>query len=903
MVTGLACLADQHWIGIGERVIPWTETPSADRIRLGVRDEGVYRVTEEDIVQASGWDASSVRRMMLSYGLSLTCQGKPVAWTPAGSALFFYGLPVSELFAPENVYWLSFSDGVTMGTVADGTPDPSDPTNDWFMCETHYRSSFLTLNDSRDRRSTQGTLTNVLNFGEWVPSSADESTRVQSRLLSLPGYCPTEATGTTVRAELVSYYDFSTPDTHCCEILVNGVSCGAYVWSNEQAVAFSCSVPAGALTNETAWLSVRNAGGTTSLSDFMILDVIVQYPRRCTATNDMLLCAGGTAPVLSVQGFANDAVAVWDVTAPRAPARVSVTPESETTGEWRVTFPCGGYDRRYAVFSTESGAYAPSVSGVRDVAWSDPQEMPELAIVIPPRRWASGFEDAVQSLADFREAQGVRTRVIDAEALYNAFTDGIVHPEAFRRFCAAGVTNASGQTLHYVLFAGYGGSDYKLDAFPLEKHSSFTSFFPLYLLPQTEVSSATSGALMLPNDTVLGDVTGDGIPEVAIGRFVATNADDAASMAAKSIRYELTETWKKKAIFTADWQNVGSLYGNFPGIAAATDSGFPGVGWTLATFYPSASQSDLTSFWINTYYQTGVYYELREGAGFFYYVGHSNDLLVGHLWDERLCDASMISSGTWSFAPVAMLMGCRLGRWTTLDLKSFQQCVAEAGVHNRTSGFTAALSASGYMDTADAMAFSYGFRDAVAAGALRLGDAWRSAFAALGSETASGLAHLTLLGDPSLCIRVDRTARGTSTDWLIEEGLTDDPYADLKDQDGDGFATWLEVQSGTPYNEAVLRVRSLTLPSSAVLNATASVTVQDADAPAAVLTFETSSGFSYHILAADDLTAGNWESVPWRPVGGAEWLSSAISGDEPLKQVEIPYQTGTGYRFYKVVSE
>ena len=897
------CMASQHWIGVAPRVVVWQASEPADRIRLGVRDEGVYRVTADELAQASGVSVEEVEIALVKCGVSLSCQGRTVAWWSAGGDLYFYGVPAREFFAPENVYWLTLGSGTPMEAV-DAAPDSGEATNAWFTYEEHYRRSFVEAYDWRDRRSSHGTLTNVLNFGEWIPASADEATRMQCRTLEMPGYSEDASACVTVRTDLVSYRDFVEPDTHTCEILANGVSCGSQVWSNEQAVTFDYAVPPGTITNASVWLGVRNAGGTTTPYDFMVLDVTLLYPRAYSAHDGVLLCAGGAAGSISADGFPDGQIAVWDVTEPVRASVLAGNIVAGTNGLWQAHFACGGAASRYAVFAVPSGAYAPSVCGVRDVAWNDPREMPELAIVIPPRRWVSGFAEAVQPLADFRTAQGMRTRVIDAEAIYNGFSGGLVHPEAFRRFCAAGVTNAVGQTLRYLLFAGYGGSDYKLDAIPLERSKPYTTLLPIYLISRVEVSSATTGALLLPSDLELGNAVGGAVPEVAVGRFIANNAAELSCMVSKTIRYELTETWKKKAVFAADWQNTGTLYGNFPGIATTTAAGFPSIGWTLNEFYPADDQRNLGPLWMNTYYRTGVYYELQEGAGFFYYVGHSGDMLVGHSTADKLCDAAMLRAGSWPFAPVAVLMGCRMGRWTALDLMTQLQCVAEAGVRNAQSGFTAVISASGYMTTDEATAFSYAFSDQVAAGAVRLGDALCGTLGALGDEVTTELHHLTLLGDPSLCIRVDETACGTPTAWLIAHGLTGDPYADLLDQDADGFQTWQEVKAGTRFDQRGLRLSSLRLPDTAGASMSSFQKQKTANAPCVVLSFETVAGLNCRILSTTSLADGGvWQPLPWRLVGSAEWSLLPINGDWPLKKVEVPYTSGNSRVFYKVVGE
>jgi hypothetical protein len=863
--------------------VTWTNSLPANRVRLGVRDEGVYRVTVADIATAAGVTETEARAELVSGGLTLTCQGRPVAWTTAGDALCFYGVPTVELFAPENVYWLAFGAGVRMG-VTNATPAEGGTTNQWFMHAESYRSAFLAPYDARDRRSGLGTLTNVLNFGEWIQYSTSKA-----KTVSLPGFCALAETGVVARVSLASYREFTLPDTHSCELVLNGTSCGSRGWSDEQAVLFDYVAPAGAVTTDTAEIKVRNLLASTATSDFLLLDPTLIYPRLYQALSNVVICTGGEAQTVAVGGFVTPQIRVWDITAPESPVAFSEVSVWQAADDvWHVAFACGDAAKRYAVFDSSATNYQPSVAGVRDTDWSDPNQMPEFAIVVPPPRWFPGFAAAVQPLADFRNAQGLRTRIIDAEELYNAFSDGLAHPKAFKNFSSAGVTNGSGQTLRYMLFAGQAGSDYKLEVFKPGAAGLYPAFFPLYLFSQVE-SSSPPAALLLPNDLVLGNAVGGAAPEVAVGRFIATNVGELTNMVAKTIRYELTETWKKKAVLVACKQLYDTDF-NFANIVSQAADSFAAGGWTAKAFYPLADNNNnsMGTLWINTFNHTGAKYELDEGAGFLYYYGHSSDTLLGvnSLAGNWFRDAATIQAGTWPFAPVAMLVGCRVGRWTLLDLKTQLQCTAEAGVRNPSSGFTAVLSASGYLQANEALNLSNAFRDQIASGALRLGDAWCGAFATMGDATAALMAHMTFLGDPSLCIRAGWTARGTSADWLIANGLTGDPRADLKDQDFDGFATWQEYQAGTSPLQNVLRVRAVTAPG--------------ALATGLPLSFEPLSGQSYRIMSTTNLVSGPWEPLPWRIDAGGTWSWSGIPGDAPVKAVEVPYNVIEPERFYKV---
>lgn len=885
------CVAEQHWVGIGNRVVAWTNSTPANRVRLGVRDEGVYRVTAEEIATAAGVSAEDVRSALTVGGLALSNGVSAVAWTTEGSNVYFFGQATTELFAPENVYWLSLGPGVAMEAF-DATPEPESSTNQWFMSSKSYRSSFVAPYDARDRRSSIGTLTNVLNFGKWIPGSSVEATRAKAQTVTLPGFFAAAATGAVARVSVVSYYDFATPDNQVCEVWLNGTNCGSQSWSGEQALTFECAAAQGVVTNGPLQIKIRN-GLTAQVNDFMLLDPVICYPRAYAAVSNVLLCTGGAAQTVAVSGLATNAVCVWDVTEPKMPLVLDAPVWPSTNGQYNVAFLCGGATARYAVFAAPAGCYAPSVSGVRNTDWSNPAEMPQLAIVIPPRRWITGFDAAVQPLATLRNAQGLRTRVIDAEELYNAFTDGLVHPDAFRRFCRAGVTSGSEPILRYLLFAGYGSSDYKLEVSPLDKPGLFPALFPLYLFSQVEASAPA--ALMLPNDSALGDATGDAVPEVAVGRFLATNAVELTCMVTKTIQYDRVATWKSKAIFAACAQNFPDDI-NFSNVVAQTVSGYQTGGWTAKAFYPPAPSYPMNVMWDNTYDSppTGAKNELGAGAGFLYYFGHSSDTLLGNSELNggvlRFANASMLQAGAWPFAPVAFFMGCRVGRWTILDFKTRVQCTAEACVRNPTSGFAAVISSAGYMDQPDAVGFSNGFRDAIAAGAVRLGDAWCAAFAAMGGTKSEEMQSMSLLGDPSLCISATVTPRGTSTAWMIAEGLTNSPAEDLQDHDNDGFATWQEVQAGTDYRSKALRISE--------------IVTYDASSGVSEFTFEPVIDTYKHfrVFLTTNLVSNVWEPVPWKANLEDAWSLSGIPAAWPVETVLVPFRERIGSAFYKMES-
>ena len=206
-----------------------------------------------------------------------------------------------------------------------------------------------------------------------------------------------------------------------------------------------------------------------------------------------------------------------------------------------------------------------------------------------------------------------------------------------------------------------------------------------------------------------------------------------------------------------------------------------------------------------------------------------------------------------------------MGRWTLLDLRQEQQAIAEAGVRNPVSGFTAVISAAGYMMPYQARLFSQAFGAQVAAGARRLGDIWCGTFAALGGSQALDCG--TWCCWVTVASRAARPNRAWNIDRLVAgTGAGGDPYADLLDQDGDGFATWIEAQAGTGALVGGMRINRLALPQDGTYNPQA--TAPDPAAPGLALDIETLAGIAFRVVTTDDLGNTSWIPVPWRPAGG-----------------------------------
>ena len=165
-------------------------------------------------------------------------------------------------------------------------------------------------------------------------------------------------------------------------------------------------------------------------------------------------------------------------------------------------------------------------------------------LVITPPELAS----EAQRLADYRQGQGLQTKVVLLTDIYDEFNHGMAHPEAVRDFLAYAYHMWS-KAPRYVVRCGDGSYDYKNQ---LGNNDN---------LNQPKLVGTPWG--LFASENILADVDGsdDHVPEMAMGLLPADDAAGLGAMIDKIIAYESSHgAWRKRVLLTADNPDGG---GNF----------------------------------------------------------------------------------------------------------------------------------------------------------------------------------------------------------------------------------------------------------------------------------------------------------------------------------------------------
>jgi hypothetical protein len=340
----------------------------------------------------------------------------------------------------------------------------------------------------------------------------------------------------------------------------------------------------------------------------------------------------------------------------------------------------------------------------------------------------AAFRDALAPLVARRQSQGLSTAVIDVEQLYRRYTAGNAHPEAIRAFMRE---HARALGTRYLVLAG--GANYNSVGL-LPPGTATLSHIPT---PYVAVNPLVNFA---PADALYGDLTGDSVAEVAVGRLPVRTVAEASEAVRKILAYE-AQPATGRFLLASGGQDL-ELGLDF----RAATTGF------AATLPPAWAQTRVD---VDTLGAAAARLALIDGLNFgqsvISYTGHSGPIQWGF---EPLLTASQVSGlPANANQPFLLQFGC----WTTYFASPVTLTMGNAWMLTPNAGASGVLGATVLLDQPnhDALAAALGPR---LQSGQRLGDAVEAARRALapalplhgGSEV---LAGVTLLGDPAMPLR------------------------------------------------------------------------------------------------------------------------------------------------------
>ncbi|HEV2853230.1 MAG TPA: C25 family cysteine peptidase [Thermoanaerobaculia bacterium] len=683
----------------------------ADALRLSVKETGLYYLSAAELAPWFGLTLEKTGKQIAEGKLALTRDGQPVAWYPdltgkkVGQGLFFYGQAPGGIYGDATVYRLQRDGrGVLMQTV----PVAAAPaaTGGTFLETLHAeRDAFPATVISPDPESDYW-------FWEFL-QGGDPNFGQRTFTLDAPGVSAAE--GGTLGVSLHGATAAGVTDEHQATVALNGTVLGETRWTGIAPRQASFAIPPGILaeSGNQVLVSARTGDGAP-YSVFYLDGFDLSYQRSFRAAGNTLAFTAssdrGQAQV-TVSGFAAPGVRLLDVQNPLQPRWVAgAAVAADGNAGYRVSFTTPGTARYVAASAFKAPA------AIR--AWSEPalrsaSNRADYLVVAP-----AGLHGAAERLAELRRSQGLQALVVDLDQIWDEFNFGMPSPHAIRSFLAFARGNWS-LPPRYVALAGEGTVDYR----------NLLGFGD-NLVPPLMIRS-TGG--IFPSDNRLGDVDGDGLPEMAVGRIPVLSAAELDAYTAKIAAYESASSpdWAGNTVMLADAPDQGA---DFAADSERIAGQVPGA-YTVDRIYLSTTPlSDARSRLLG---------DIDRGASFINYMGHGGlDRLSGQ---GLLAAADVPGLANGARLPVLTAMTCTVNRFAVPGIPA----LGEQLVKSPSGGAAAVWGPSGLSVNGEARLLAERFYH-VSEG--RLGDRILQAvaeFRSLGGDPDLPRIY-DLLGDPAL---------------------------------------------------------------------------------------------------------------------------------------------------------
>jgi len=313
--------------------------------------------------------------------------------------------------------------------------------------------------------------------------------------------------------------------------------------------------------------------------------------------------------------------------------------------------------------------------------------------------------------------------VATTESIYARYSMGLADPAALRAF----IRDAHARGARYALLVG--GDTYDYDN---RLGTGAVSFVPtMYTWTDADVRYA-------PSDALLGDTDGDGLPEVAIGRWPVRTTTELQTVIAKTLAYA-SAAHAGKAVFAAD--NPEEI--EFDELSTYVAGAMTSNGWIVDRIDVASADAAAE--------RTALVAAINQGRALTHFVGHSG---VDRWTFEPLLLAGQIAPALTNAAQPTIV--AQWGCWSSYFVSPLANSVAHQFLFDTDGGAAAVIGSGTRIRNGDEDEALRTFMLGISTGTERLGDAidsMRRASAAVGEGRRDLTYGINLLGDPTLKLR------------------------------------------------------------------------------------------------------------------------------------------------------
>jgi hypothetical protein len=660
-------------------------------VKIGVRQEGWYRVTQQELL-AAGLNPTTDPRLLQLYvdgqQLPISVIGESDGKFNQTDAIEFYGIGLDIPSTDTRSYWLVAGSqaGKRIGVSPTGGGIAGGASSFPYTVERKDRTLYFSALRNGDAENF---------FGPVV------STEAVVQALSLQRVAA-GAAQLEVALQGVTYAQ------HRVRVLLNGAEAGSVTFNDQGSGVGTFQVSQFQLKEGENQVSLAALGGQADVS--LIASVRITYQHAYTAENNALRLTATGSQTVAIDGFSSTQIRVVDVTDPAAVVEVKGTIRRQKSG-YGITFNAPGDGARSLLAFDASQIKRPArIAANRPSSLRSSGNGADLVIVTH-----RDFAAALEPLAALRRSQGLAVMIVDIEDVMDEFSYGHKTPQALKDFISYAGTSWK-RAPRYALFAG----DASFDA------RNYLGFGDYDLVPTRLIDTEL---METASDDLLADLTGDGIADLSIGRLPVRTAQEASRMVSKIIGYERA-TASESLLLVSDLDD-GFRFERYNNDLRTLVPGNIRVESVTRVADEATSRRDLID-------------AINRGNKIVNYMGHGNlDQWRGNLLTSA--DAASLTNG--DKLSLFVMMTCLNGYYQDPSLES----LAESLMRAERGGAIAVWASSGMTSPGGQIVMNQEAYRLLFDGTLTLGEATRRAKAAVSDQDVRRT--WVLLGDPSMKLR------------------------------------------------------------------------------------------------------------------------------------------------------
>jgi hypothetical protein len=611
-------------------------------VKLFVKEEGWYRVSQPELVAVGLSPRANPRYLQLyteGKEQPIRLVGKKDGVFGPGDAIEFYGVGLDTPSTDTRVYWLI--EGSRPGKRIQEFKGYSGSLSS---------SSFPYTVEKKDRTIYFSALRNgeLENFFGPVVSSVpvDELLEVWHADAAAPGEALLEVSVQGV-----------TDGPHRVKVLFNSDEVGEVVFEGQSRGMLGVEISHSEILEGENLVSLVAEGGETDMS---LLDTIrLTYWHTYRADDNGLKFSASGGGNLSLSGFSNSRIRVFDITEPSDPIEVLGKVESEKGG-YGISFKVPGTEQSTLLAMTEGKVKSPEeITPNHPSSWHQSREGYDL-VMISHRDYLGSLEP----LKKLRESQGLKVALIDVEDLYDEFSFGNKSPKAIKDFLTLAKSSWR-KSPRYVLLVGDASFDPK-------------NYLGLGEMDYVPTKLIDTGYMETASDDWFVDLNNDGLPEIAIGRLPVQTVEEAAIVVSKIVGYERLGALRE-ALLVADMSERSGEF-NFEGASEEVRALLPSS-LMVRKIYRGEFSDDLQA-------KGELIRDINEGPLLVDYIGHGSV----EFWRGDLFSSDDAEGLTNAYRlPLIVSMTCLNGYFQT----PYGDTLAEALFKAKGGGAVAVWTSSG----------------------------------------------------------------------------------------------------------------------------------------------------------------------------------------------------------------